>query len=338
MDMKIWFPVIRGGSGTDVYTRRLSEALARRGITTAITWFPIHYEFAPFLLKNVPPPPATTVIHVNSWNGFAFKRQGIPLVVTEHLNALDELYSPYKNLAQRIYHETLIRRFVLASFRVASAVTAVSSFTASGLARTLSIRNAEVIYNFIDTQAFCPQEQDRRSPDQPFRLLFVGNLSRRKGSDLLGPIMRELGPRFKLSFTSGLRGSRTRLCAPNMAPLGRITDDSELIRIYQRCDALLFPSRFEGLPIAPLEAMACAKPVIAARSSSLPEIVQDRVSGILCPTDDVRAFASACRRLSESPQILWDYGLAARRRVQSLFSEEIVVSQYLALYQKVAGS
>ncbi len=267
--MKVWFPFTKGASGTDVFTRRQADALQRRGISTEMTCFPAHYEFAPFFLRSIPAPAGTHIIHANSWNGFAFKRPGIPLVVTEHHCVFDPRYRPYKTFAQHIYHETLIRPFEMASFRAASIITVVSQFTASSLANTLNIFSAKVIYNWIDTMAFTPADPIASPRRRPFRLLFVGNPSMRKGTDLLASIMKQLGPNFELHFTSGLRGMKDTHLTPNMVPLGRITD-RELIKAYHGCDALLFPSRFEGFGYAPLEAMACGKPVFITYISSLP--------------------------------------------------------------------
>lgn len=333
--MKIWFPAIRGDSGTDVFTRRLSDALERRGIATEITWFPTQYQFAPFLLRSVPPPPGTSAIHTNSWNGFAFKRSGIPLVVTEHLNVSDPLYRPYKNLPQHLYHEALIRRFVVASFRAASAITAVSHFTASGIARTLGAYPVQVIHNWINTHAFSPVGHNLLLTNRPFRLLFVGNLSRRKGADLLAPMMEELGPKFELRLTSGLRRSNRIRRGQNMVLLGRLTKDSELIEAYRQCDVFFFPSRFEGFGLPTVEAMACGKSVIGSNTSSLPEIVEDGVTGILCPPDDIPAFAAACRKLADNPEILHQYGQAAKRRAEELFSEDLIIPHYIKLYERL---
>jgi glycosyltransferase involved in cell wall biosynthesis len=157
----------------------------------------------------------------------------------------------------------------------------------------------------------------------------------RKGADLLAPIMRELVPDFELRFTSGLRDLKINDAVPNMIPLGRLAEDSQLQEAYHQCDALLFPSRFEGLPHAPLEAMACGKPVIAANSSSLAEVVEDGVTGILCPTDDIGAFVTACRRLADNPEVLREYGKAARRRVEEYFSEDVIIPQYISLYERL---
>ena len=333
--MKIWLPAIRGGSGADVFTLRLCQALRRRGLDAEISWFPNLYEVFPVLLRWVTPPRGTTIIHANSWNGFAFKRRSIPLVVTEQLGVLDRAARAHKSVPQIIYHQALIRRFVKASFRLASAVTAVSDYTALGLQRSLGINSAKVIYNSVNTEMFAPALERESIRPGPFRLLFVGNPIQRKGADLFAPIMRALGRTFELYFTAGRRQLSPRDVASNMFPLGRITRDVDLVKLYRDSDALLFPSRFEGLPIAVLEAMASAKPVIAANTSSLSEIIADGVNGILCPTDDIHAFAAACRRLANDRQMCIRYGRAARECVESRFSEDVVVPQYIDLYQRV---
>src|SRR5918993_3665751 len=122
--MKIWLPAIQGGSGADVFTLRLCEAIRREGLDAEISWFPNFYELFPFLLRRVPPPRGTTIIHANSWNAFAFKRASIPLIATEQLGVLNPAAPAHKNVAQSIYHQTVIRQFMRASFRLASAATA----------------------------------------------------------------------------------------------------------------------------------------------------------------------------------------------------------------------
>ena len=336
--MKIWLPAIQGRSGADVFTLRLCEALRREGCDAEISWFPNFYELFPFLLRGVAPPLGTAIVHANSWNAFAFKRKSIPLVVTEQLGVLDPAAQPHKSELQFIYHQAVIRQFVKASFRLASAATAVSDYTALGLQRSLRIKSAKVIYNSVNTETFAPAPERESIRSGPFRLLFVGNPIRRKGADLFAPIMRGLGANFELYFTAGRRQLSPRDVAANMFPLGRITNDLDLVKLYQRSDALLFPSRFEGLPIAVLEAMACAKPVIAANTSSLAEIIDHGLNGVLCPSDDIDAFVAACRRLADERQICNRYGRAARDCVESRFSEDVVVPQYIDLYQRLLSS
>jgi glycosyltransferase involved in cell wall biosynthesis len=334
--------MIRGGSGADIFAHRLAAGLQRHGIAVQTSWFPSYFQFAPFLLSSIRPPRGTDLIHALSWSGFAFRRKGIPLVVTEQLDVLDPQYRPYKGFAQRLYHQTLIRTFAKASFNAAHTITAVSQATASSLRGFLHAREVHVIYNSVDTRIFYPHLNSRESlcsdgmaETRPMRLLFVGNLTRRKGADLLAPIMRKLGNRFELRFTAGLRGLKLKAPESNMIPIGRLTGDSSLVSAYQQSDALLFPSRIEGLPIAPLEAMACGKPVIAARTSSLPEVLEDGVCGFLCDLDNTDSFVSACRKLAADPDTLRVFGAAARRRAEALFCENVVIPQYIQLYRNL---
>jgi len=332
--VNVWLPSIRGGSGVDIHTNRLARALQRYGLGAEVSWFSTYFQFAPFLLSKLAAPAGADIIHALSWYGFAFKRKNMPLVVSEQLDVLDPIYRPYKSIAQSAFHQTLVRCFMTKSFAAASAVTAVSHATARSLKSTAQLNSAQVITNFVDTEIFRPQNS-AASPAKPFRLLYVGNLTKRKGADLLAPIMRQLGAGFELRFTTGLRDAGIDDVSANMISIGKLTSDRSLVDAYQACDGLLFPSRLEGLPIAPLEAMACAKPVIAARISSLPEVVEDGVSGILCEPNNVDQFAAACRRLADSPATLRQYGAAARHRAETFFSESVVVPQYIKLYKEL---
>ena len=329
---KVWLPAIRAGSGTDVFTKRLARALEHNGMVAEISWFSPRFELVPFLLKNVPPPADTDIVFSNSWNGFAFKREGLPLVVTEHHCVFDPIFSPYQSMAQNLYHHYLIKRYEMLSFKVASAITVVSEFTACSLRQYAGLENVEVIYNWVDTDNFSPSKKNEI--DGLFRLLYVGNTSRRKGADMLVPIMRKLGSGFELRFTGGLKNDSLKCGQNNMVALGRLSNE-QLIRAYQECDALLFPSRFEGFGYAALEAMACGKPVITSNNTALPEVVADGVTGILCDTDDTEAFADACRLLASDPGRCLVMGSAGRRCALHKFSEGTAVAAYLKLIRRL---
>jgi glycosyltransferase involved in cell wall biosynthesis len=70
-------------------------------------------------------------------------------------------------------------------------------------------------------------------------------------------------------------------------------DEEDKVALYAGARAFLFPSRYEGFGLPPLEAMACGVPVLCANASSLPEVVGD--AAILVPPDDVNAWADALR-------------------------------------------
>ena len=330
----IWFPAIRAGSGVDVFTERLAESLNRRGIRSEIHWLPHRAEYAPLSVRSVPPPAWVNVVHVNSWLPRRFIPIGLPLVATIHHVVHDPLLSPYKSRAQALYHRGWIRRMEEWVVKNAAWVIAVSRFTARQALNVFPPRDITVIPNWLNTASF--HSRDHHHPHRPFRLLFVGNWSRRKGADLLPEIMRELGGAFELRFTQGLQHRRAAGSLPaNMVSLGRIDEMHQMVECYRSCDALLFPSRLEGFGLAALEAQACGLPVVATHGTSLVEVIEDGRTGLLCPMDDVEAFAAAARMLAANPTQWREMGEAARHRVESLFSEEQSVSAYIECYRKV---
>jgi len=329
--MKIWFPSIRVDSGADVYVTRLASVLRNKGIAAEITWFEKYFEFSPIFLAGTKPPPGTDIIHANSWNAFAFKRDGIPLVATEHHCVTDPAFRPYKSILQHGYHELLIKQYEKASFRKADAIIAVSKFTAGRLHRIFGLANATVIHNWVDTKKFNTRPGDGNNKGV-FKLLFVGNQSRRKGWDLVGPILEALGSGYRIEVTSGLRKQAPVDSRKNIVTLGRL-HENDLVRAYQDCDALLFPSRYEGFGYVALEAMACGKPVIAANNSALPEVVADGITGILCAPDDIDCYVTACRKLKQDQHLREAMGGNGRKRALEVFSEEVLIQQYLSLYE-----
>ncbi|HEY3327626.1 MAG TPA: glycosyltransferase family 4 protein [Novimethylophilus sp.] len=330
--IKVWLPAIRAGSGADVFTRRLAQALERHDIVAHITWFTKYDELMPLRLMQAVPPPGTDIVLANSWSGYAFKRARLPLIVTVHHAIFEPELDVYKSCGQRLYHRYVAEPRELRSLRAADAVTAVSAYVADRIRARYGIEEIEVIYNWVDTDKFCPAQQLDREQGM-FRLLFVGKTTRLKGADLLAPIMRMLGPDFELRVTATEEECRLLNFPSNVYPVGRLSEDS-LIRAYQECDSVLLPSRAEGFGYAALEAMACGKPVIASNNTALPEIVADGFTGILCNINDVEAFAVACRLLADDSRLL-SMGSAGRKCAVQQFSWSTVAANYCTLIQRL---
>lgn len=336
--MKVWLPAVRAGSGADVYTERLAAALRRHGHQAVITWLPLWWE--PIAaLGRVRPPDGTDLIHANSWNAFAYTKFGKPVVATVHLCVHDSALLPYKTLAQRLYHRWLIRAYEQRSYKSVQAIVAVSDHTRSSVISQFGHRAISVIHNWVDTDLFRPAgETAQRFGTRPFRLLYAGNRSVRKGWDVLPELMSRLGPNFELQIACGLRGDAPKLnLPPNTQSLGAIRDEADMVRAYQQCDALIMPSRLEGFGYVTAEAMACGKPVVAFDNSAAPELIGDGESGLLVATDDLRGMAAACQQLANTPGLAHRIGRAARQRVETRFAESAAVPHYLRLYGEVLG-
>jgi protein-tyrosine-phosphatase len=97
----------------------------------------------------------------------------------------------------------------------------------------------------------------------------------------------------------------------------------------------VLPSIREGIPLALLEAMALAKPAVATRVGGIPEIINDRETGLLVPPRDAGALATACLDLARDRDLAHRLGARARQVVEAEFSSEKSGSALLGLYREV---
>ena len=100
-------------------------------------------------------------------------------------------------------------------------------------------------------------------------------------------------------------------------------------------DILLMPTIREGFGLAVAEAMACGRPVVASDCSSIPELIDDRKGGFLCPVGDVKAFAEKINILAESPNLRKEMGEYNREKVEKMFTLDRMINEYRALFEEV---
>jgi colanic acid/amylovoran biosynthesis glycosyltransferase len=113
---------------------------------------------------------------------------------------------------------------------------------------------------------------------------------------------------------------------------------AEVARELQASDVLLHASLDEGLPTVLLEAMACGLPVVATDCGGVSEAFTDGVDGFLVAPRDPEALAEALLRLWEDPGLRVRMGQAGRATVQSRFTLERQLREFLAMYQEVVGA
>lgn len=333
----IWFPAVRTGTGTDVFTERLVAGLTERGIRAEITWLPLRAEYAPWTVAIPETPEWANTVHVNTWLHPRFLPKHLPVVATLHHSIHDPALRPYKGWLRAAYHRWWIAPIERRVLRRADRAVAVSQFVADMARQTLCDVPMQVIYNGIDTEMFRPGSRVRQ-PGAPFRLLYVGSWMARKGVDLLAPIMRELGEGFELHYTGGPAAQQDKAGMPgNMVDIGRLHGDAAVVAAMQDADALLFPSRSEGFGLVAAEAMACGLPVIVARASSLPEVVEAGVTGLLCPGNDCGAFVAAVCKLMNDSGLAVAMSAAASAAAERRFGFDTMIAAYSDVYRVVIG-
>jgi glycosyltransferase involved in cell wall biosynthesis len=108
---------------------------------------------------------------------------------------------------------------------------------------------------------------------------------------------------------------------------------SDVPRLLSASDLFVSASHWEGLPIAVLEAMGCALPVVATAVGDLPDTVSPE-TGLLVPPGQPLELAGAIRSLLSDPQCLSRMGLSAREQVQRHYHSRVWADRLLEVYRQ----
>jgi glycosyltransferase involved in cell wall biosynthesis len=191
------------------------------------------------------------------------------------------------------------------------------------------------IYNFVNVERYRPTATV--PPDAP--LVFLSRLDKIKGPDLAIEVARRTGRRLIIAGNVAPNGPNAVFWRKHVQPklesgkfdyIGSVNDEQKN-ELLGKAAALLVPIRWKepfGLVFA--EALACGTPVISCPRGSLPEIVRHGVEGFLGETIDELCEAVGKIGLLDRRN--------CRRRVEECFSQEKIVRDYEALYQKMLAS
>jgi starch synthase len=123
----------------------------------------------------------------------------------------------------------------------------------------------------------------------------------------------------RVAFAELLTGSGLT----NVRWFSEYTTDRNLIRRWlSAADVYVTASRIEGMPIAPLEAMACGLPIVASDAQGLPDILADREAsgGLIVRRDHAEEIEEALCRLRRDVALRTRLGIAARQRIERKFA------------------
>jgi glycosyltransferase involved in cell wall biosynthesis len=110
---------------------------------------------------------------------------------------------------------------------------------------------------------------------------------------------------------------------------------TDIPRLLRALDVFVMSSDFEGLPIALLEAMALARPVVATAVGGIPGVVRDGTDGFLVPPRDPQALAARLEELARSTDLRASMGASGQERVRAGYDISRMVSQVEAIYRQI---
>jgi glycosyltransferase involved in cell wall biosynthesis len=206
------------------------------------------------------------------------------------------------------------------SARAARRVIAISEATKRDLVERYRIapRKIRVVYHGRDPIFEPVGDQEkiagvaaRYGVNQPY-CIHVGTIQPRKNLGLLVAAWGDLKARMESPPQLLVAGKRGWLYESlfdavqdrgleDLVKFADYVDREDLPALYSGAVALTFPSLYEGFGLPALEAMGCATPVLAAKASSLPEVVGD--AGVLLDPHDAVAWAAAVERLMRDEEM-----------------------------------
>jgi glycosyltransferase involved in cell wall biosynthesis len=186
--------------------------------------------------------------------------------------------------------------------------------------------NAEVVWNPVNVDFNAAPAWPRLGPEGEFRFACVGRLEpSHKGQDILlealaGPLWAARRWRLSLYGEGPKRDTLERLVgrlglSDRVHFAGHISSVEE---IWASDHVLVMPSRFEGLPLAMIEAMLCGRPVIATDVAGHSEVIKDGVTGFLADAPTVISMANALERFWARRDDAKNIGAAAARKIREL--------------------
>lgn len=304
------------------------------------------------------------IVHAHNWMLYSFLPlkmwSGLPLVVSLHdysflcsqkrlmhfdttlcsgpslikcMECSANHYGALKGRATSLAHQLSnpVVRAAVDSFLPVSQATAIGN----GLAE--NHLPYQIIPNFISDTAN-PLQEDVNAylsqlPEDGF-LLFVGDLSRDKGVDVLARAYAKLHNAPPLVLIGRRRPDTPSDLPKNVMVMGS-WPHAAVMEAYRRSSFSMLPSTCpETFGIVVIEAMSMGRPVIASRIAGLADVINDGENGFLVPPGDADALRESIQQLVDDPALRQRLGQGALRRAQD-FRSGVVVPRIEAIYEEL---
>lgn len=226
-----------------------------------------------------------------------------------------------------------------------------SEFVKNSYNRNYGLHEArtQVIYNAVDPESLSAAEGEAEAiraelglPDDAFIYLNVGRLDPQKNHTLtlraFAKVLEKVPDAYLLLAGVGALEEELKKNARELGIheksifLGRRKDVGALLEL---ADVFVFPSFFEGLPVALIEAMFKSLPCIASRVEVFEEVIDDRENGILVNPNSVEELEAAMLELYEDAGLRGKLGENAAREARSKYTIAATAGQWEAFYRRI---
>lgn len=220
----------------------------------------------------------THLFGADVWGRYAARRLSLPIITTEH--NINKQEGILKHLAKRWLRKSSMRYIA-----ISDAVAGYMKY-----AYGIPPKQITVIYNGISVKQF--EKLPAPTWKHPLRFLIIGRLTKQKGHNMALHALAKMR-QFDWKLTIVGDGEERRYIERTVRQL-RLEDRVTMLpsttntsAVYTAHDIVLVPSLWEGLGLVVMEAMAAGRLVIAAKTGGIPELIQDKHTGVLFDAGDV---------------------------------------------------
>ncbi len=219
---------------------------------------------------------------------------------------------------------------IIKAHRKADIVFATSYFTRNELIDIMNLDAEKIVVCPLGVEGKF-LEIPRNEPEEITRFLFFGRFTQLKGIADALEALGLLANRGYDNWTFRVFGQGACDWVRNLASKNRISDkviihgpigDDELSLELQKAHLAILPSHVESFGLSIAEAQAAGIPVIAYQAGSVPEIVENGVTGWLAPYRNIVQLSLCIEKAINNPKQTYQVGLAGRERVKRMFSWE----------------
>jgi glycosyltransferase involved in cell wall biosynthesis len=286
------------------------------------------------------------LVEAPDWTGITsfIKPKKCPIVIKLHGS---DTYFCHLDQRPVKWHNRFLEKRAL---QKADALLAVSKFTADKTNEIFGLKKPfTIIPNSIDLGSF---KYDLNATIQLNTILYFGSLIRKKGLLELSLIFNEVikgNPKAKLiligrdvpDIMSGtastwdmMQAMFSREAIENVSYLGRVPY-AEMQKHINDCTICVFPSFAEALPVSWIEAMAMEKAIVTSNIGWANEMIEDGKEGFLVVPTNHEVYADRILELLNDVEKREQFGKAAREKVKTHFSHNLVAKRSIAFYKSI---
>ena len=282
--------------------------------------------------------PATAICHyARGCCRYQNKCESCPLLPRRSVSDLSAVVWRRKNEILRKYHISFV---------------ACSRWLEGEAKKSALLKGQRVtnIPNPINSHVFCPsdKQQAREALGLPLDkhvILFVSQrvTDKRKGLDYLVEAVNRMAVQdasLKDNTAIAVLGGHSEEVADLLPlpvfPLGYVSDESKIVKVYNATDVFVLPSLEDNLPNTIMEAMACGVPCVGFNIGGIPEMIGHLKSGYVAKAADADDLARGIKWVLDFKGE--ELSKEARRKVLNSYSQQSVAIKYIELYQETALS